>query len=687
VSERAAAAAEPVPLAGVGAAARGGRSFALVRAVAPERLLARGDQGTLDLVVLSVFLVLTAAFGRPFSKLGVASAHVYVTEPAILATIALGLWRCGLRGALERVVRVVPVVPLLILWLFGAIALLRGLHTYGVSLVTHDVGLVEYSIFIPLVAIVVDTREKVETLVEALLVSGVAATVVFGFVFFLDPYGGLGPTVNPGSGIGLFMASLVFLFAARALYGRISGITDVCLAVLAGAALVLMALMVIRSVTLALLLAAGTFVAVAGRGMRLRAAVGAVVVIGVTTGVALLVQDAGLAPDANASSSTEVVASPDFVADDGLTEFSGGHTIRGDAVEGSLSREIRRQHPPTYLELAYLGGLREGRRYTISFWAKAMSATATRGRVGDTSGAGWNGTTWSLKPVRRWQLVQATLVASRPVERLVVYVDAGASRVRVDALRVAPASKAATPAAGGVAGTPAGPPPATVTQPPVSSSAGGQESTDPLAAPSAPTTTTTPTKETGTSGNGSTIVGSVGNSITGGENVDSVNQRWRLAFWRYLLEQTAHHPLFGVGFGKPSAFLWNGTLYDGRTGAARDPQDITGPHNSFVDLVYRTGVGGALALLAIMIVALVRVVRALRSSPTAAERARLVGLTALFAFAVVIASLNVALEGPYMSAFFWTILALLLIAPLYAANGRVGDAPRRRWLVSRPIEK
>jgi hypothetical protein len=38
-------------------------------------------------------------------------------------------------------------------------------------------------------------------------------------------------------------------------------------------------------------------------------------------------------------------------------------------------------------------------------------------------------------------------------------------------------------------------------------------------------------------------------------------------------------------------------------------------------------------------------------------------LASVFAFIVVVASFNVALEGPYMGTFFWTVLGLLLVVP------------------------
>src|SRR5205807_1612836 len=70
------------------------------------------------------------------------------------------------------------------------------------------------------------------------------------------------------------------------------------------------------------------------------------------------------------------------------------------------------------------------------------------------------------------------------------------------------------------------------------------------------------------------------------------NTRWRLAYWKELLRRTAHEPAFGVGFGKPAAFTWHGVLYDARVPRGGDEFNVTDPHNSFVDILYRTGLVG-----------------------------------------------------------------------------------------------
>jgi O-antigen ligase len=153
------------------------------------------------------------------------------------------------------------------------------------------------------------------------------------------------------------------------------------------------------------------------------------------------------------------------------------------------------------------------------------------------------------------------------------------------------------------------------------------------------------------------------------ESGSSANVGWRLAYWRYVLRSMRSNPVLGVGFGKPAAFHWNGIAYDRRRGDPTDPHDVSPPHNSFVNLLFRMGLLGLLPLLALIAAAAWRFASALRAgSLSAFDRATLVGLAAIFVFIAVIASFNVALEGPFMGIFFWTVLGLLLLLPRYATE-------------------
>jgi O-antigen ligase len=145
------------------------------------------------------------------------------------------------------------------------------------------------------------------------------------------------------------------------------------------------------------------------------------------------------------------------------------------------------------------------------------------------------------------------------------------------------------------------------------------------------------------------------------------NGAWRIDYWAYLSRKTLHNPVFGAGFGRPANFHWDGNVYDSRNGV--DVESVSPPHNSFMNLLYRTGLLGFAALLVLLWIAVRTFLRQLRATRTP----DLVALLALFAFICVVAFLNVALEGPYMAMFFWTVVGLMLTLPVLLG----GEEPRR----------
>jgi len=136
------------------------------------------------------------------------------------------------------------------------------------------------------------------------------------------------------------------------------------------------------------------------------------------------------------------------------------------------------------------------------------------------------------------------------------------------------------------------------------------------------------------------------------------NGAWRIDYWAYLARKTLYDPVFGAGFGRPANFHWDGNVYDTRNDV--DVESVSPPHNSFMNLLYRTGLIGFGALVALLWVAVRGFLRQLRATRTA----DLAALLALFAFICVVAFLNVALEGPYMAMFFWTVVGLMLALPV-----------------------
>jgi O-antigen ligase len=128
-----------------------------------------------ELIALAVLLLLTAAFGRSFSKLELGPGWLHPTEVVLAAVLVAALARATPAEWVRQVRATGALVPLLVLWLFGAIAALRGLSDWGFSDVLPDIGLVEYSVLIPLLALVVRDRFDLFWLSRVVALGGVLA--------------------------------------------------------------------------------------------------------------------------------------------------------------------------------------------------------------------------------------------------------------------------------------------------------------------------------------------------------------------------------------------------------------------------------------------------------------------------------------------------------------------------------
>jgi len=169
-------------------------------------------------------------------------------------------------------------------------------------------------------------------------------------------------------------------------------------------------------------------------------------------------------------------------------------------------------------------------------------------------------------------------------------------------------------------------------------------------------------------------------AIAGGASgAEAENVQWRLAYWKELSRRTFSDPQIaavGIGFGEPAAFVWNGRKYDFRDGDPGTGQDVAGPHNSFVAILYRMGLPALLCVVGLVGVALWRVrpllwgERRLEST----QRANVVAIVAALGSTVAVASFNEALKGPFLGMYFWVAVALLLaVAAIYGTRESAGS--------------
>jgi len=594
-----------------------------------------------DLLLLAAFLGVMALFGRSFAKLNL-GGDLYVTEPVLLAVLGLALLRVGFRGAMQRVRDVVPLVPLVILWIAGAVATLRGIADFGLTDVTHDVGLVEYSVMLALVPIVADSRERLRLLLTVLLASSVVAALLYASYWAVPPNVAPGLWPNPDPAAAIYISIFLVWAATRAVHGMRLHRAEWALFLLGTT---LLSLMTARSVWVAMLVVVAILAALAPDGRRLRV-LGAGIAVFVFSNVAAYGVTQARAGWANAPAAvSSATASPNYVADDGMSGLVGqspfnrlaaGQEVDGDAAQGSLSRRVG---PGQLLDLANLAGLQRRHEYSVLFWLKPLRAQPAAGQVGDTSGAGWSAKPWSASPATRWQTCKEVLSARSSAERLDIANGRSSPPVLVDGLRVIK-GRISQGRPGGSCGHSHGPLPGGSSPTPTSSSSAN-----------------------GALGATPGIIAETQGTFTPGIGAGAnANASWRLAINWFMLKETAKSPLFGVGFGRPTDFEFDGVVYDRRTGDPDDPNDVTGPHDSFMNLLYRAGLLGMIPFVALLLVAISRVRRSLFAAPPP-YRARVVAATTTLAFVATIALLDVVLEGPQMGLFFWGGLALLFLAP------------------------
>jgi O-antigen ligase len=153
---------------------------------------------------------------------------------------------------------------------------------------------------------------------------------------------------------------------------------------------------------------------------------------------------------------------------------------------------------------------------------------------------------------------------------------------------------------------------------------------------------------------------------------------WRLEWWHEIIGYTIHGPYFwtGKGFG---INLANADGFQGVTGALNEP--LRSPHNSHLTMLARAGVPGIVLWGAVCAAWALTMVRRIVD-------ARLRGQDTWMRFFVFIlgywlavaidAAFDVALEGPMLGIWFWTLFGIGLAASrIYVSENNLGRATRR----------
>ena len=140
------------------------------------------------------------------------------------------------------------------------------------------------------------------------------------------------------------------------------------------------------------------------------------------------------------------------------------------------------------------------------------------------------------------------------------------------------------------------------------------------------------------------------------DNTPALNTRWRLAAWGDMLREIFKRPLFGWGFGKPFRSPTVEWLYE-----HLPEEGWIDPHNSHLNIAYKTGIIGLSVFLLIIIRFFVRTTRLLRRMRRDDKiKLYIMGLLACCVHILVLALFMVVLEGPYLGAFLWIAMGLIL---------------------------
>ncbi len=352
--------------AGVGDAALGWRSAAGPQAGLRELLVRQAQllRRNPDLLVVALLFLLMAAGGRSFAK----TVHVgplYVTEMLVALAAVLAVARLGLRGSWEALKRL-PLIPLALIWLVGAIATLRGLSDFGFALVKNDIGLVDYTLILPLLALVLTDRRRFEAMFSVLVACGFIAMATYLVLFSVDQINGGADTILDAIPVsyGLYMSFAVVWVAARMSNGLP---TPTWLALTVPAGLILMNLTTVRSLWLVALVALGVVVLCTPRGRLLRSALAIAAVVAISLPAALAIETA---INHVGGVTTESTASGDYDAAGGSATATGGPNS-----EAQLSREVTSLGGGDSSESANV-------RWRLAYWQELLSRVPSNPLLG-----------------------------------------------------------------------------------------------------------------------------------------------------------------------------------------------------------------------------------------------------------------------------------------------------------------
>lgn len=134
------------------------------------------------------------------------------------------------------------------------------------------------------------------------------------------------------------------------------------------------------------------------------------------------------------------------------------------------------------------------------------------------------------------------------------------------------------------------------------------------------------------------------------------NAVWRLIVWKDIIKKSMQKPILGYGFG----MLYNNDTLKDMGWAYGADTGFLDPHNSYLSILYRTGILGISIFLLFIVSFFVKAINFLRKFQDRQTSIYMIGILSSVVFILVISFFMVVLEGPYLGIFLWIFIGLAL---------------------------
>jgi len=134
------------------------------------------------------------------------------------------------------------------------------------------------------------------------------------------------------------------------------------------------------------------------------------------------------------------------------------------------------------------------------------------------------------------------------------------------------------------------------------------------------------------------------------------NAKWRIILWKDIIQKSMKKPILGYGFG----MLYNNETLKNMGWEYGADVGFLDPHNSYLSILYRTGIVGLLIFLLFIVSFFIKMIKFLRSCQDLAISAYMISVLSTIIFILVISFFMVVLEGPFLGIFLWVFIGLAL---------------------------